>query len=52
MRSPEILLRLMPAANYFSHGHTLVPDQKICNFKRAEIGIALNYLKEVKPVVQ
>jgi uncharacterized protein len=41
-----------PAANYFSHGHTLVPDQKICNFKRAEIELALNYLKEVKPVVQ
>lgn len=41
-----------PAANYFAHGHTLVPDQKICNFKRAEIELALNYLKEAPKVVQ
>lgn len=41
-----------PAANYFAHGHTLVPDQKICNFKRAEIEIALNYLKGAPKVVQ
>lgn len=40
-----------PAANYFAHGHTLVPDQKICNFKRAEIEIALNYLKMEAPKV-